>query len=174
VATPDGLTLARNRDVEDRPKGAWGRRLAIALLAVIPTLAAFNVFGQTPETTSAAVPAAQLTLYSPDRLRGGLLFSARFHIHARHDLKKAMLILDSGWLEGMSVNTIEPSPLGEASANGKLSLDLGHVPKGQSFVLYMQFQVNATNVAWKRSQDVELLDGDTPLLHLDRSVTIFP
>jgi hypothetical protein len=174
VATPEGLTLARHRDLVGRRATIWARRVAIVGLALVPAFAAANVFGQRPITTSATSPAAKLTLYSPDRARSGLLFSARFHIHARQELRKARLVLDQGWAEGMSINTIEPGPIGEASANGKLSFDLGHIPKGRSFVLYMQFQINATNVAWKRSQDVELADGDRPLLHMHRTITIFP
>jgi hypothetical protein len=35
------------------------------------------------------------------------------------------LVLDSGWGEGVTINTIEPSPVGEASRDGKLVFDLG-------------------------------------------------
>jgi hypothetical protein len=133
-----------------------------------------NVFGQRPATAAANTPAAKLTLYAPTKLRGGLLFSARFHLTAHRELKNAFLVLDPGWAEGMSINTIEPSPVGEASKNGRLSLQLGHIPAGQSFILFMQFQVNATNVAWHRRQDVELDDGDSKLLTIRRSVVIYP
>jgi hypothetical protein len=37
----------------------------------------------------------------------------------------------------------------------------------------MDFQVNPTNVG-HRSQDVELLDGETPILSVERDVTVFP
>ena len=76
----------------------------------------------------------------------------------------------------MAINTLAPSPIGEASRNGRLALELGHIPKGQSFVLYMQFQVNATNIAWRRPQNVELDDGGKQilLLLLHHHVTIYP
>jgi hypothetical protein len=38
----------------------------------------------------------------------------------------------------------------------------------------MQFQANATNLAWHRPAGVTLLDGSTQLLHIDRDVTIYP
>jgi hypothetical protein len=38
----------------------------------------------------------------------------------------------------------------------------------------MQYQVNATNVAWRRTAGVTLFDGSKRLLHLDRKVTIYP
>jgi hypothetical protein len=117
--------------------------------------------------------AASLKVYAPSHLRGGLLYEARFHITAREELKEATLVLGSGWLEGMTLNTIEPGPVSEASNNGRLSLDLGHIPAGESYVLYVQFQVNPTNVG-RRTQSVELMDGGTSLLSYERELTVFP
>jgi hypothetical protein len=171
---PDTLTLKRNRDLEGFLPGIWIRRGILALLTAFLVVGLANVFGQRPITETATVPAAKLTLYAPDRLRGGDLFSARFHISAHRELKDARLVLDQGWAEGMAINTIEPSPLGEASDDGRLSLDLGHVPAGRSYVLYMQFQVNPTNLAWNRRAGVRLFDGDTPLATIHRSLIVFP
>jgi hypothetical protein len=171
---PDGIVLKRHRDLEGMRETLWPRRLMIGAIVVLAALGLANVFGQRPVTASADAPAASLTLNAPDHLRGGLLFSARFHITAHHDVKDAVLVLDQGWAEGMAINTIEPSPIGEASRDGKLSLDLGHIRAGQSYVLYMQFQANATNLAWRRPAGVTLLDGRTQLLHIDRNVTIYP
>jgi hypothetical protein len=98
---------------------------------------------------------------------------SRFTIRAERELKNATLVLDPGWMEGMTLNSLEPAPIGEASRDGKLVLELGHVPAGQEHVVFLQFQVNPTNTG-RRSQDVELLDDTTSLLTLDRSVTVFP
>jgi hypothetical protein len=38
----------------------------------------------------------------------------------------------------------------------------------------MQFQVNPTNVAWRRPAGVTLADGSTRLLRIHRSYTIYP
>jgi hypothetical protein len=146
----------------------------IGLICVFSLLGLANVFGQRPRTAAAASPEATLELYAPEHLRGGLLFSARFHIHAREDVKDAVLVLDPGWAEGMAINTIEPSPIGEASMNGRLSFDLGHIPAGESHILWMQFQVNPTNVAWRRPANVELLDGTRVLLRIPHHYTIYP
>jgi hypothetical protein len=174
VDVPDGLILKRHRDLEGLREFPWPRRVVISGIVLFAALGLANVFGQRPTTLNAATSAASLRLYVPNHLRGGLLFSARFHITARRDIKDAVLVLDEGWAEGTAINTIEPSPVGEASRNGNLSLDLGHIPAGQSYVLYMQFQVNATNVAWHRSAGVTLLDGPSRILHIDRKITIYP
>jgi hypothetical protein len=170
---PDTIVLKRDRDLAGRRNEIWVRRGLFALLCVVPVLALLNVFGQRPSGSDAAVTAARLHVYAPARLRGGLPFEARFRITAAQEIKKAILILDPGWLEGMTVNTIEPAPTSEASANGRLSLDLGHIPRGHSYLLFMQFQVNATNVG-RRSQNLRLYDGSRKLLELHRTITVFP
>jgi hypothetical protein len=44
---------------------------------------------------------------------------------------------------------------------------------GQKLVFWMSFQANPTNVG-HRSENVELDDGNTPLVEVRRSITIFP
>src|SRR5919201_3650573 len=136
VAAPDEIVFSRDRDLRGRDKDIWIRRLLMGLIAVIPVLALFNLFGQRPSTSKASVSAATLSVYAPTRVRGGLLWEARFHITAHRALKNAILVLDPGWAEGMSINTIEPSPSNEASHNGKLEFTLGHVPANESYILF--------------------------------------
>jgi hypothetical protein len=143
------------------------------VLVAFLVLGLANVFGQRPTTHTVAGPRGSLSVYAPTKVRSGLYFEARFHVRATRELKDAQLVLESGWAEGVTINTIEPSPVGEASRDGKLVLDLGHVPEGQSYLLFAQMQVNPTNVG-RRSQDVDLFDGDTRVAHLDRTITIFP
>jgi hypothetical protein len=167
------IKVSYHRDLRGRRRQIWVRRTLMSLVALIPVVALFNVFGQRPATSAATAPAASLKVYAPTHLRGGLLFMARFRITAHRDLKRAILILSSGWAEQITINTIEPSPIGQGSSNGKLVFQLGHIPSGQSYVLYMNFQVNPTNVG-HRSQDVTLADGNTSLVTLHRKVTVYP
>jgi hypothetical protein len=170
---PDTIVLKRDRDLVGRAGEIWVRRGLFALLCAIPVLALLNVFGQRPASFDASSAAAALDVYAPARVRGGLIYEARFHITARQDLKNATLVLDRGWLEGMTVNTIEPSPVNEGSDNGRLTLGLGHIPKGGSHLLFVYFQVNPTNVG-HRSQKTALYDGNTELLTVHKSITVFP
>jgi hypothetical protein len=173
AAIPDGIVLSRHRDLKGFGKGVSTRTVLIVLLLAIPVLALLNVFGQRPSTATASSDAARLSVHSPTGLRGGLIFMARFEVEAKHELKQATLVLDPGWLESITINTIEPSPVGEASHDGKLALALGRVRAGSKYVLYVDFQVNPTNVG-RRSQDVALYDGDVRLLTIHRTATIFP
>lgn len=170
---PDGITLTRNRDLVGRRYQLWVRRGLMLIPVTIMLAALGNVFGQRPDTTVASSPEATVSLYAPSHVRGGLMFEARIHLHATTPLRDARLVLGSGWLEGMSVNTIEPSPSSEFSRNGSLVLDIGHLAAGRGYLLFIQFQVLPTNVG-RRSADLALLDGTTRLLGIDRTLTVFP
>jgi hypothetical protein len=170
---PDFIVLKRHRDLEGREYHIWVRRALCTLLAVVPVLALFNLFGQKAESTTLNGDGARLRLSAPTTVRGGLLFEARFTIEAERELKHATLVLAPGWAEGMTINTIEPSPVSEGSRNGNLVLELGHIPAGQRYILFMQFQVNPINVG-RSSQDVALYDGDRRIAVLDRTISVFP
>ncbi len=135
-------------------------------------LGLLNVFGQRPQTNTANANGVELEVYSPRRLRSGLFFMSRFTIRAEQEIEAATL-LDSGWLEGITLNTLVPSPVGEANRDGRIALDLGRVSAGTKHVFFLHFQVNPTEIG-RREQDVELHDGESRLLHIDRTVTIFP
>jgi hypothetical protein len=170
---PYQIVLKRDRDLDGRGYEIWIRRGLFALLPVVALLALLNLFGQTPVSITESGNGATLKLLAPPRVRSGVLYEARFHITAQRDLKQATLVLGPGWLESMTLNTIEPSPVNEGSSNGNLTLDLGHIPAGGSHLLFLQFQTNPTNVG-HRSAPVTLLDGDEKLLEIHRSITIFP
>jgi hypothetical protein len=169
---PDQLTLRRNRDREGA-RDIVIRRAFTGVLLALAVLGLLNVFGQRPSTSRAAAAAAELEVYAPTRVRAGLYYMARFTIVAREEIEKATLVLDPGWAEGITINTVEPSPVGEASDDGRLVFELGHVPAGEKYVFFIHLQVNPTNVG-HREQDVELRDGATTLAHIDRTITVFP
>jgi hypothetical protein len=172
-AVPDTVVLERDRDLVGRRNDIWIRRGLFALVGLIPLLAVANLFGQRPQTARAGSEVASLELRAPSRVRSGLLFEARFHIRARREVKDARLVLSPGWLESMTLNTVEPSPVGESSMDGRLSFQLGHIRAGTSYLLFLQFQINPTNVG-HRDQSVWLYDDGRLLLRLHRAVTIFP
>ena len=165
--------MSRHRDLVGREKRPVARWILLGVLGAFCLLGLGNAFGQHPRTDTVESDVARLELYSPPRLRSGLYFEARFTIQARREIEEATIVLDPGWLEGMTLNTVEPAPIGEASRDGRTALELGSIRAGSEYVLYLQFQANPTNVG-RRSQDVELHDGEQLLLTLDRTVTVFP
>ena len=173
AGAPDTLVLKRHRDQEGRGWTIAARRALLALLALVLLLALLNFFGQRPHTDSASAAAASLKVFAPVHARSGVVYSARFHITAHEDIKDAFLVLDPGWAEGYTVNGLAPQPLTEADRNGRIAYGFGHIPAGQSLIFFLSLQVNPTNIG-RRSQNVELDDGETPILTIHRHITIFP
>jgi hypothetical protein len=170
---PDGISLERHRDLLGRAASPWIRRALLCCIAVLPVLALLNFFGQHPTTSSASSPAASMNVTAPARLRDGLIFQVRVQVNAVRPIKELEIVFDKGWLESMSVNSLVPEPSEESSEEGRVVLSYGKLAAGQQHVTWIYFQVNPTNVA-KRSENVELRDGSTPLLRIHRAITIFP
>jgi hypothetical protein len=170
---PDQIVLKRHLDLEGPGFHRRVRHVILALIALFLVLGLFNVFGQRPATRNVDTPQANLELYMPDHLRGGLLYEARLTITAHTDVKNALLQFSPGWSEGMQMNTIEPTPLGQGSRNGDMLFTLGHIPAGQKYRMFFQFQVDPTNIGRRRA-DVTLYNGSAKLLTIHRSVTVFP
>lgn len=170
--TPQSLTLKDNRDASEVYE-LGARRVLFALLTAVLLFGLTNAYGQSPTGSEVDSPAALLEVSAPVDVRGGLYFQGRFRITAHEDIARATLVLAPGWLESMHINTIEPAPVGEASRDGDLALDFGHVAAGDSITVYLQFQVNPTNLG-RKSQDVRLYDDTELLATAQRDVTIWP
>ena len=170
---PDGIVLTRHRDLKGRGWHPWVRRALVGVVALVLLLALFGFVGQSTSTTRAETAAATLVVDAPDAVRGGLLYQARFTIVAHQELKQATLVLNEKWIDGLTVNTIEPSPVNEASRDGKLALELGHLAAGARYVLYIDYQVNPTTVG-SRTLKAELDDGEQPVAALSRNLKIWP
>ena len=163
---PDTIILRRDRDLGPRRNDIWVRRGLFALVCVVPLLALLNVFGQRPDTSTGTAAAARLSVSAPSRVRGGLLYQARFTITAtKTDQTKGSFV--------KLINTIEPSPASETSRNGKLAFDLGPISAGTSYLFAVDFQVNPTTVG-RQDQSLTLYDGSTALVTIHRTLTIFP
>jgi hypothetical protein len=169
---PDQLDLTRHRDAPPA-LGVWTRRAFLALFAVFALAGLANAFGQSPSVSRGDGPGVTLRVEAPTSVRGGLLFEGRIDIHASRKLDQPTLVFGPGWTEGMSVNTIEPAADTESSRDGRLVLRYGPLQKDDDLTIWLQFQVNPTNVG-RRDQDLELDEGTRQLVRLQRTVTVFP
>jgi hypothetical protein len=89
----DSVDVPRARELHGRAREVWVRRAGLLVVAAIPVLALFNIFGQTPNDAVANSPTATLIVSSPNQVRGGLLYQARFTIVAHQEIKNATLNL---------------------------------------------------------------------------------
>jgi hypothetical protein len=169
------LPLDRSLDLELRGRGHHSlyRRLALGVLSLMVVAALLGVFGQGSTTTVAAGRDATLTVVAPPHLRGGLLFQARFEIHARRRLAEPTLVLSPGWLSSMTMNTAIPTPVTEDSGQDGLTMGFEPLAAGRTLVVWTAWQVNPTNVG-RASEDTSLFDGSKRLATADRTLTVFP
>jgi hypothetical protein len=170
---PAGLARERHRDLSGRERRPWSRRLLLSALALFCGAALLNAYGQAADVDTVRGDGVELEIKAPARVRGGIYFEMRFEIRAEREVRNALLVLGSGWFEGITVNTVEPGPLGEASRDGDVSFRLGRVPAGDRHILWLEAQVNPTTVA-RRDVTVELYDGENLLADHERTLTVLP
>jgi hypothetical protein len=169
------VPLDRSVDLElyGRGRHTLYRRLGLGILALIVAAALFGVFGQQTSTTEARGADATLSVNAPAALRGGLLFQARFQIHAERAIAHPRLVLDSGWLNSITLNTVAPTPESQSSSAEGLSMNFATIPAGETLTVWTDWQVNPTNVG-RHAEDVSLYDGPKRLATVHRTVTVFP
>lgn len=131
------------------------------------------MFGQRPSNTTVEANGVSFQLHAPSALRGGLLYEASFTIHTRLALAHPALLLSGGWAIVQQINSLEPSPLSQASHDGGIALGLNPIPAGGTYTLFGEFQVNPTSVGWWPG-DVSLYDGNKRIVHIDRTIVVYP
>ena len=165
--------LAEDAEPRRLVVGLWVRRAIMTAFAVIVVVALIGIFGQRASESTARSPAASLRLSAPKRVRGGLFFQSRIEVRALRAIQHPRLVLASGWLEGMQVNSIEPAPVGEASREGRVVLSYDALAPGDVLRVWLQFEVNPTNVG-RRSYAVELDDADRGIARVARYIRSLP
>ena len=90
--TPQFLTLAANRDRTERRELVF-RRIFFSLLLLVLVAALLNAFGQRPTTTQASTSAADLEVFAPERLRGGIYYQGRITVEAKQEIEKVILVV---------------------------------------------------------------------------------
>jgi hypothetical protein len=173
VSTPPGIVLERHLDLEGRRWPIYVRRAVLTLVTLFVLAALADQFGQGTAVTKASGAHGTLTVASPTRVRGGLMFTSRFTVEARAALAHPRLVLDSGWLAGMQINSIVPQPEDETSVGGMAVFTFAPLPRGGRQDYFIGFQVDPTTVGRQR-QSVTLRDGATQLLTVHRTLTVLP
>jgi hypothetical protein len=171
---PDEIDLGRHRDFAGRGGGQWLRRGFMALLAVFVLAALANAFGQAAATDTATGAAGTLSVKAPSRVRGGLTYQGEFTIHATQALGAPTLVLERGWVDQTTLNTVQPEPAGSTTdAAGDLKLRFPPMAPGRILVVYADFQVNPVNVG-SHDAGAALYDGARPVASISRTQIDFP
>jgi hypothetical protein len=171
---PAEIDLGRHRDFQGRMPGQWLRRGFLVLLVVFLVAALANVFGQAAATDTAGGAAASLSVKAPSRVRGGLVYQAEFVIHAKEALAAPTLVLERGWIDQTTMNTLEPEPAATTTdADGNLKVRFPAMAAGRTLVVYAEFQANPVNVG-SHAAGAALYDGSRPLARVSRTQFDFP
>jgi hypothetical protein len=170
---PDGIDLPRHRDFEGKRPGQWLRHLYLMLLLAFVVAALLNVFGANTATSEARAPAATLKVTAPERVRGGLLYQARIEIHALRPIGAPTLVLDRGWIEETTLNTLEPEPADTTSDEGHLKIRYPPLQPGRILTVYISLQANPNDVG-THNQGIALFDADKEIASVDRTQVNFP
>jgi hypothetical protein len=167
------LDLARTRDLQGRRTHPWIRRALLMVVSIPILLALTGTSGQPTRTLTVAGTAAHLQIDVPDALRGGLLWRARIALRATRRFDHPRIVLGAGFLEGMQVNTIEPSPTSEASRGPNVVLSYDTLDAGDELVVYLQLQVNPTTIG-TQDTSVEVNDETTPIARIAHTIRVLP
>ncbi|HKV67991.1 MAG TPA: hypothetical protein VJN72_07865 [Gaiellales bacterium] len=146
----------------------------LAAIAAFVLLGLLNTFGQRPSTSDARTAAATLVVTAPSDVRGGLIFQVRIQITARRRLAKPTLVFSPAWFESMTTNAVAPQPSTQTSINGWPAFQLSPIPAGQHATYWFYFQVNPTNVGWRRPETLQLDDGHVVIASIHRTITVYP
>jgi hypothetical protein len=167
------VDLERMRDLRGRRAHPWIRRALLMLLGAPVLLASTGAIGQRTASLTAATPNARLRVEAPGVLRGGLMWRARITVRATAAISHPRLILGRGYVEGMQLNTIEPSPASEANRGAQLVLSYDALDAGDELVVYLQLQVNPTTVG-RQDTSVAIDDEATRLARIAHVTRVLP
>lgn len=170
---PQGIDLPRHRDFKGKRPGQVLRHALLLLLVVFVAAALLNAFGARPSTSEASGAAATLKVTAPERVRGGLLYQARIEIHALKPIGAPTLVLDKGWIEEITLNTLEPEPAETTTDAGHLKIRYPPLQPGRTLTVYIALQANPNNVG-THDQGVALDDADEEIASVDRTQVNFP
>lgn len=167
------IGLDRSRHLERGHHSPLPRRIGLTILALACLLGLLNLFGQKTTVSRADASAASLTVDSPERLRGGLVFASQITVTAHRKLNDAQVRLSGDWFKGMTFNGIAPQANTQSASADGITFDYGPLEAGESMPIWISWQVNPTTVGL-RTEDVVLSDGSSQLVAIHRSRWVFP
>ena len=155
----------------------WADRFRVVVttvLVIFIVLALLNVFGQRPSTASATASGVTLRVDTPSTLRGGLIYQTRVDISTQRPIARPVITLDGGWLDGMTLNSVQPGPASQSSGHGGATFQYAPLRAGQTLTVWFEWSVNPTHVQWRDPRTITVGDGGTQLVSETSTMTVFP
>ena len=139
---PHFLEIGRHRDRAGRGRYQWIKRGIITLFVVFIAAAFFNVFGQRAVATTTSASGTTLRLTTPRALRLGLIYQTSIDITSAHAIHTPVMVLSSGWFDGATLNSSEPSAVAENHRPAGVAFAYSGIPRGGHVSLWFQWSVN--------------------------------
>ena len=144
------------------------------LFAAFLGLGLVNVFGQRVGTTSASGAVADLEVKAPRAVKSGLIYEVQFTVTAHTALAEPTLVLDSGWWDGFTVNTMSPDTKAWTQRDGRQLLSYD-ADAGGDRTRRAPPVPGQPSRRWARANRTSCsMTAATPILTLEHDTTVFP
>jgi hypothetical protein len=156
------------------PWSERARQAGTLLLLAFVVAALANVFGQRASTASTTSADVTLRVQSPRTVRGGLIYQTRVDVTADRAVQRPVITLDGGWFDGMTLNSVNPSPASQTSGLGGATFQYPPLAAGETMTVWFEWSTNPTEVEWRHPRTVTVGDGGRELVHQTSTITVFP
>lgn len=147
--------------------------IALGALTLVVLAALLGFFGRPDSARIATADRAELEVFGPSLIRNGEFFEMRFRVRAAETLANAVIAIDEGVWEDITVNTIIPGPVEETHEDGQFRFTLGEVAAGTEFLMKVDLQINPDFVGDNIGQIV-LFDGEEQVTTLEYELGVLP
>jgi hypothetical protein len=107
-------------------------------------------------------------------VRGGLIYQTRVDVTADRAVQRPVITLDGGWFDGMTLNSVNPSPASQTSGLGGATFQYPPLAAGETMTVWFEWSTNPTEVEWRHPRTVTVGDGGRELVHQTSTITVFP
>ena len=167
---PDGIG-----EEHARPPEGWRQHaspLALVVFGLVIALGLTGLLGREAEWRAEA-NGVRLAVHSSEIIRNGEFFEMRISVEADEPIGELVVGVDEELWKDMTVNTMIPGAVEEASADGEFRFTFAELEAATRFILKVDIQVNPDIVAGNDGT-VTVYDGEAPLATTDVNITVLP
>jgi hypothetical protein len=146
--------------------------LSVIVLGLLMVLGLSGWLGRAGlEGRSAEGAAATFRVEMPSVIRTGDFFEMLVHVHARQDIERLELEVESALWQNITVNGMVPSPDKESAEGSNFTFQFGPLKSGQDALIKVSAQVNP-RLSGRVEGQIRLKDTGRPLAAMHRSMKV--
>ena len=167
---PDGIS---GEHIE--PVAGWQRHaspLSILVFGGVIVLGMAGLLGHERDWRAEA-NGVELRVHSPEIIRNGEFFEIRVDVESSEPIGELVIGIDASLWEDVTVNTMIPAAVDEASVDGEFRFTFAPLEAGTPFAFKVDLQVNP-DILGGNEGAITVYDGDEPLAGTDINITVLP